>query len=239
MQGLELEIGRRVEAYISNVELVLDRLEKEELGARASKLVELARLYLEDAKYYLKKGDPVTALADIAYAEGLIDALRWLGLASFDWEPLSKLLERPRVVVAGTFDLLHPGHVALLREAWRMGRVYVVVARDENVKRFKGREPIVPEKQRLEMVKAIRYVYKAVLGSKEDVLEPLERIKPDIVLLGPDQWAQEEWLSRQLEERGVAAKIARMGEKYYCDLCSTTEIACRVLRVFPETMCRG
>ena len=233
------DLRSRVEAYIANVELALEKLGHRKLEGKPAKLLELARLYLDDAKYYLETGDEETALADIAYAEGLIDALRWLGYAEFDWEPLSRLLERPRVLVAGTFDLLHPGHVALLREAWRHGRVYAVVARDENVKRFKGREPVVPEKQRLEMVKAIRYVHQAILGSEKDVLEPLEKIRPNIVLLGPDQWAQEDWLRERLEERGISAKILRLEEKYYCELCSSTEIACRVLQVFPREICQN
>ena len=38
------------------------------------------RRYLDDARYYLKNGKPVTALASIAYAEGLMDALTFLKL---------------------------------------------------------------------------------------------------------------------------------------------------------------
>ena len=44
---------------------------------------ELAREYARDAKHYLGKGKPVTALACIAYAEGLLDALKFLRLADF------------------------------------------------------------------------------------------------------------------------------------------------------------
>ena len=234
-----LKIEDRVKAYIENVERALEELAEKEgkHTERVARLIELARLYADDAKYYFEKGDYITALADIAYAEGLLDALRWLGLADFEWQPLSKLIERPKVVVAGTFDLIHPGHIALIKEAWKLGRAYVIVARDENVKRFKGREPIVPENQRVEVVKAIRYASRVILGSKDDVLEPIEKIRPDIILLGPDQWAQEDWLRERLEERGINAKIVRMSEKVYCSLCSTTEIACRVLRVFPKNAC--
>ncbi len=233
---MRLDLRRRVEAYVENVELALARL-GDGLPAPARRVVELARAYLSDARYYMERGDLETALAAVAYAEGLIDALRWLGLASFEWEPLSRLLARPRVVVAGTFDILHPGHVALLRYAYGLGRVYAIVARDSNVRRFKGREPIVPERQRLEVVRAVRYVHEAVLGDEEDVLRPLERLRPDVVVLGPDQWASEEWLARSLEERGLRPRIVRFGERLECGLCSVTAIACRVLASFPPDRC--
>ena len=43
------------------------------------------------------------------------------------------------VMVAGTFDLIHPGHLYLIQEARKLGKVVVVVGRDKNVERVKGR----------------------------------------------------------------------------------------------------
>ncbi len=227
-----LDPRKRVQAYIENVELALEKLgELEEPYAR---LTRLARMYAEDARYYLEKGDVFTALACIAYAEGLVDALRHLGVARIEWEPLSKLLERPRVAVAGTFDILHPGHIHLLREAWKRGRVYVIVARDETVERMKGRPPVVPEEQRLAVVSAVRYVAEARLGDKKDYLKPIEEIRPHIVLLGPDQWPDEARLEEELRMRGVDARVERLPERIECPLCSSTRIACRAARLLGE-----
>ncbi|KSW12682.1 cytidyltransferase [Pyrodictium occultum] len=223
--------GERVEAYIANVELALEKLGSRGLAGRTARLLELARMYVSDARYYLQRGDVFTALADVAYAEGLVDALRWLGLVELDWEPASRLLARPKVLVAGTFDLIHPGHIELLRQAWLRGRVYVVVARDSSVSRFKNREPIVPEEQRLEVVSAIRYVDKAILGSERDVLDPIRELRPDIILLGPDQWASEDWLRKRLAEEGLNPRIERLSEKKECSLCSATSIACRAAQI--------
>ncbi|BEP18282.1 DUF357 domain-containing protein [Pyrofollis japonicus] len=233
----EVEPSKRVEVYIANVEAALDKVKNKVSDPSVKHVVELVERYIADAKYYLEKGDVFTALADIAYAEGLLDALRWLGIVEFEWKKPSELLSRPKVVVAGTFDLIHPGHIGLLREAWRLGRVYAIVARDESVRKMKGREPIVPEEQRLQVVSAIRYVYSARLGSKTDFLEPLREIKPDIVLLGPDQWADEEWLQKRLEAEGIRAKVLRLKERIECPLCSSTAIACRALRVIPRELC--
>lgn len=228
---------QRVQAYIENVEQALQQLASRRLEKPYVKLVELAKLYVDDARYYLEKGDTFTALACIAYAEGLIDALRWLGIADFEWKTLTALLSRPRVVVAGSFELLHPGHIELLKRAWELGRVYVIVARDANVEKFKGRPPLVPEKQRLQVVSAVRYVSKAVLGSDRDVVEPLKALKPDIILLGPDQWVDEAWLEKRLEEERIPAKIVRLKKKFECNYCSTTKIACRILNMFPREKC--
>lgn len=228
---------QRVQAYIENVEQALQQLASRRLEKPYVKLVELAKLYVDDARYYLEKGDTFTALACIAYAEGLIDALRWLGIADFEWKTLTALLSRPKVVVAGSFELLHPGHIELLKRAWELGRVYVIVARDANVEKFKGRPPLVPEKQRLQVVSAVRYVSKAVLGSDRDVVEPLKALKPDIILLGPDQWVDEAWLEKRLEEERIPAKIVRLKKKFECNYCSTTKIACRILNMFPREKC--
>ena len=55
----------------------------------------------------------------------------------------------------------------------------------------------------MEVVSSIRYVYKAFLGDPEDPLKSVEIIKPDIILLGPDQIFNEDDLRRELRSRGI------------------------------------
>jgi len=50
-----------------------------------------------------------------------------------------------KVLVAGTFDILHPGHIFLINEAAKLGEVHVIVATDKNRKSFSGELPIIPE----------------------------------------------------------------------------------------------
>ena len=201
---MDLALSERVQAYIDNVEQFLSKVKLEALDESQRRVLELAQAYLSDAKYYYEIGDYVTSLSCIAYAEGLLDSLRIMGfLGGVDWKPLSELLGRPRVLVAGSFEFLHPGHLALLREAWKLGRVYVIVSRDVNFSKFKGREPALSEKDRLEVVASVKYVTKAVLGDEEDFLKPIEELRPDIILLGPDQWIEPENLEKKLRERGI------------------------------------
>lgn len=49
------------------------------------RIVDEAKRYFEDAKYYLERKEYEVSLASISYCEGLLDALRMLGLAEFEW----------------------------------------------------------------------------------------------------------------------------------------------------------
>ena len=91
-----------------------------------------------------------------------------------------------RVVAQGTFDILHPGHLHYLTDAKSMGdRLYVIVARSENVTH--KAKPIVPDRQRREMVAALDPVDDARLGHTEDFFVPIRDIDPDVIVLGHDQ----------------------------------------------------
>ena len=214
----------RIDAYIRNVANALDQIERE--GVR-NEVVEIAKAYLKDSIYYLSRGDQFTALATIAYAEGLLDALRLLGMAHFNWSKTDDLIRRAqnKVFVAGTFEIIHPGHIAYLRHAWTLGRVVAVIARDSTVRKIKGRDVIIPENQRLEVVSNIVYVHKARLGYEDDMFRVVEEERPNIILLGPNQPFNEDWLREELRRRGLGnIEVIRFNDYVDCPLCSTTKI---------------
>lgn len=137
------------------------------------------------------------------------------------------------VVIAGTFDVLHPGHVFLISEAAKQGLVTVVVARDENVMRAKGRSVVIPEDQRLFMVQALKGVSKAVLGNfGTDFLKIIEELHPDLLMLGPDQRISLQETQNELQARGLKTKVLRL-EKMYNEypLSSTTDIIERIYAI--------
>jgi FAD synthetase len=131
-------------------------------------------------------------------------------------------------MATGVFDLLHPGHVAFLREAKALGdELVVVVARDSTAKRFKH-TPITPEAQRLEMVAALKPVDRAVLGNEGDIFEILDEIRPDVIALGYDQIHNEEKIAEESRRRGLArTKVVRL-PKFEGDLDGTRKIVQRV-----------
>ena len=94
------------------------------------------------------------------------------------------------VMVFGSFDLLHPGHVWFVENAKkRGGELIAVVARDSSIERPKGRKPLFSEGERLHLVGALRAVDKAVLGGSKDFHAVVRRWKPQVVVLGYDQSA--------------------------------------------------
>ena len=120
------------------------------------------------------------------------------------------------MLIAGTFDLLHPGHIYLVNEAAKMGEVYVIVATDQNRKLYSGESPIIPENQRLEVMMSIKNVKEARLGrSDNDTLKTVEEISPDIILLGPDQKYDQETLKQGLVEKGLNNIIVKRLDTYY------------------------
>lgn len=92
------------------------------------------------------------------------------------------------IMVFGTFDIVHLGHIHLFKQAKKLGdKLMVVVARDCNVKKIKGQAPLHNEKERLEFIKHIGIVDKAMLGDKNDIYKVVRKIKPDVIALGYDQ----------------------------------------------------
>ena len=92
------------------------------------------------------------------------------------------------VMCFGTFDNLHSGHISYLKQAREYGDyLIVIIARDKNVRRIKGRLPQQNEKLRWQGVKNLNFVNKVVLGQLRDKFNIIKKYKPDIVCLGYDQ----------------------------------------------------
>lgn len=115
-----------------------------------------------------------------------------------------------RVMVAGTFDFLHPGHLDLFRQARELGdELLVVVARDESVLKAKGKKPVFSEIERLEMVASVRFVDSARLGNPGDWFDVLKEVKTDVLLLGYDQKVDEAALRAFLDRHGLKVRVVR------------------------------
>jgi len=116
------------------------------------------------------------------------------------------------VMAFGSFDVLHPGHLYFLNQAKSKGdKLIVVIALDKTIEKVKGEKPKYNERQRLEHVKGMPMVDKAVLGYEKDPYEIIEEINPDIICLGYDQDSYSENLKEKLAERGLNPKIIRLG----------------------------
>ncbi|MGM5485044.1 MAG: adenylyltransferase/cytidyltransferase family protein [Nanobdellota archaeon] len=122
-----------------------------------------------------------------------------------------------KVMVFGTFDMLHEGHKYLFRRAKQYGDYLIaVISRDKTTKKVKGFLPEEDENTRKGKVQ--KFVDKALLGDKEDPYRIIEKEKPDIICLGYDQDSFTTSLEEELRKRGLKSRIIRLDshkpEKY-------------------------
>jgi len=115
-----------------------------------------------------------------------------------------------KVLAFGTFDILHMGHLYFLKKAKEHGNLVVVIGRDETVKEVKTRPPLNNEKKRLNKIKKLKFVDKAVLGNLKDKYKIIEKIRPQIICLGYDQNSFTKNLRKELNKRKIKAKIIRL-----------------------------
>jgi len=122
-----------------------------------------------------------------------------------------------KIATFGVFDLIHTGHVKFLEECKKIAKdskLTVVIARDSTVIKEKGKKPVMSEEQRKYVVQSLKPVDRAILGNEGfDKLKIVEKIKPDIIVLGYDQPWEEKKIKKELEKRGLKIQILRF-EKY-------------------------
>ncbi len=116
-----------------------------------------------------------------------------------------------KVLIAGTFDIIHPGHLYLLKQAKKRGEfLIVVIARDKTVKKEKGRPPDFNEKERVKNLKKFHLADRVLLGNRKNKLKIVTTLKPDVVCLGYDQKISINNLKKELKKRGLSITVIRL-----------------------------
>ena len=142
--------------------------------------------------------------------------------------------KRKIVLASGVFDVLHLGHVKFLEEARKAGgkdaRLVVIVARDITVEKRKGKKPILSESQRRALVEALKVVDEAVLGyEKFDIGKVIEKIHPDIIVVGYDQDGMEKTVKNYIEEHGLKIEVVKVGKFGENELNSSLKIKQKIV----------
>lgn len=106
-----------------------------------------------------------------------------------------------RILIFGTFDKLHKGHIYFIRKASEIvenAELFVVVARDENVRKIKNKTPSDNEMARLMNVYLLGLAKNVCLGDDHDFFKAISEIKPNMICLGYDQDSQglEEYIKK-------------------------------------------
>lgn len=106
-----------------------------------------------------------------------------------------------KAMVFGTFDIFHKGHKDFFRQAKERGEyLIVVIARDENVLKAKGRLPQNNEIARQKKISESKLADIVVLGDLNDKFKVIKEYMPDVICLGYDQKVSLEELKGKLIE---------------------------------------
>jgi cytidyltransferase-like protein len=119
-----------------------------------------------------------------------------------------------RIMVFGTFDMIHDGHENLFKQARSLAPdpfLIVSVARDAVVERVKGRKSRNSEDERLRAIQNNPLVDLGVLGDERGYMSHIVEANPDIIALGYDQEGEYvDRLEQSLHEAGMITKIVRL-----------------------------
>ena len=112
------------------------------------------------------------------------------------------------VFTNGVFDILHTGHIEILKFAKNLGdRLIVAINSDESVKKLKGDDrPINDENDRLTMIQSIRWVDEAFIFDSTDTVDVISNVNPDIVVKG-GEWTKDEVRERDNIPEDIEVKI--------------------------------
>lgn len=129
------------------------------------------------------------------------------------------------VFVNGTFDILHPGHMALLQYAKSLGeRVLVAIDNDERVRLLKGEgRPINTAWYRKRMLEATKWVDQVyIFGSDEELDTWVCKINPDHMVVGSDyrdkhvigsRWAKQLHFFERIDEYSTTKTISDIADR--------------------------
>lgn len=113
-----------------------------------------------------------------------------------------------RVLIFGSFDLLHPGHLFLIHEAQKYGAVHAGLALDATILAVKGREPYNSLALRMKNLEAFGVIPHA--GHHTDRLRVVRDVAPDTILLGYDQHVFVEKLEHYIESEKSHIAVVRV-----------------------------
>jgi len=136
------------------------------------------------------------------------------------------------VYTVGTFDLLHVGHLVLLEHCKTLGDTLVVgVASDEVVNSYKPNIPVVPLKQRMEMIKALTCVDDVRAYNELEYVTACKELDVDIFVIGED-WGDKP--HNIAVEEYLKSKGKKIVQVTYNPQTSSTQIKQNVIAQFQK-----
>lgn len=106
---------------------------------------------------------------------------------------------------AGVYDLFHIGHLNLLKNAKGMCDKLIVGVTTDELVQYKGKKPVIPFVDRIEIVRNIKFVDAVVAQEDMDKLTMCKKIKANVLFVGDDWYKTEKWeaYEREFDEAGI------------------------------------
>ena len=109
---------------------------------------------------------------------------------------------------SGVFDLYHIGHLNILKKAKKnCDYLIVAVTNDSLTLKLKNKKPVIPFKERFEIVKSIKFVDKVVEEKVDDKLLAKKKYKFDIIFKGDDWKNSKKWKVLKREFKKMNTKV--------------------------------
>ena len=131
------------------------------------------------------------------------------------------------VYTAGSYDLLHYGHVNVLLKAKALGNYLIVgVSTDALISKYKGMKPIICYKDRTAIIKELKCVDKVIKQNSFFDIKQLKKYNIDIIVLGDD------WKNKSFPELDKCLKELNIKMVYvpYTRRLSTSKIKVKIIR---------
>ena len=134
---------------------------------------------------------------------------------------LQKKSNKKVVFTNGCFDILHPGHIHLLRKAKLLGDILIVgLNSDKSVKILKGNNrPINKELDRIKLLSSLRYIDYVTVFNEETPLNLIKQIIPNVLVKGSDYDSKNVVGAEFVIENGGTVEIIKLKKDF-----STTKL---------------
>ena len=108
---------------------------------------------------------------------------------------------------SGVYDLFHIGHLNLLKNAKSMCDKLVVGVTTDDLSLYKGKKPLVPYEDRIEIVRSIRFVDAVVPQDNMDKAEMCKKISASILFVGDDWYKTSKWDTIEINLREIGVRV--------------------------------
>ena len=165
----------------------------------------------------LSEGNDIFSAAEFANLAASISVSK-LGTSTVSKDEVTSLeaskgnKEQVIVFTNGCFDIIHSGHLDLLKEARSYGdKLIVGLNSDKSISKLKGSDrPIIGQSERKKILSALKFVDEVIIFNEENPLKLIKKLKPSILVKGAD-YAKEQVVGGEfVESYGGEIKLVKL-----------------------------